>query len=482
MQFQNALLHVWEFDSRPIPGIDGPGMIFGRLQTLEEVTSALIEDDRVGRFEPKTIEKLSLVLTLEQQSRFAVGPESSPKKTVEEYNRRLTEAPNQRPAFLRQMNTPAATALGWDYVRPALQLSVRSALINGLIGFATQQEHHGTKDLTRAAELVEEARKQWPDVDGSLRGRTLDETFYRQIKIHLGEALLQHYMEHSRNRSRETNEKALDKILEIAEWAIESVTRAPKPSGPDHPGDRIATMRWWGMYYNHYASPMARAYSLLGFVHLHRAGFGRQELKSPTTGAGGPLVDEPNEMAKAAYAYARSAAWFPYDDPNRCNSLWYCVFAMVRRGGYYLADFEAIRDMAGKCPEYYREYFPENCIPAQHGGKVMAGEMEGSIVGSPPDQICSPLVEWPDNVEPDQDLLNEVIAPWTVKLVKGESQGLLKCTRVIQEEWAKRLAVGELPEQLGGDRIWGDLSKETRENWDKVWAEHLTEGNPTFEA
>ena len=69
-----------------------------------------------------------------------------------------------------------------------------------------------------------------------------------------------------------------------------------------------------------------------------------------------------------------SAAWMTVDDPERASALWYAIFAMVRRGGYYLADFECIRDMASKCPSYFTPYFPEDTIPEHHPGKRAAGE------------------------------------------------------------------------------------------------------------
>ena len=147
----------------------------------------------------------------------------------------------------------------------------------------SSQDSFGLRDLERADQLVHEARERWPDVDGGTRGRTLEETFYRQIKIHLGEALLQNYMKVGCDRPEHERQATLRQIEEIGEWIIDSVTRFPAPPPPENPGDRMTTMRRWGMYYTHYSNPMARAWTLIGFA----ISWGLS-----TSGPGAPVVSE----------------------------------------------------------------------------------------------------------------------------------------------------------------------------------------------
>jgi len=133
MQFHNAYLHLQEFHIRemPIPGVATPAqVVFGRLQTLEELTTAMVEDVRVGRFDMNGLEKLKLCFTLEQQRRNAIGPKLSPQETIAEYARRLTEAPAAREVTPFDVGGGSTKATGWDYVRPALQLSIRSCLVS----------------------------------------------------------------------------------------------------------------------------------------------------------------------------------------------------------------------------------------------------------------------------------------------------------------------------------------------------------------
>jgi len=80
---------------------------------------------------------------------------------------------------------PSKPLAGWDLARPALQLSIRSALMNGCPA-GTVDPGDDEKEFRRAVELIEEAWKMWPDVYGATRGRTLEETFLRTIKILLG--------------------------------------------------------------------------------------------------------------------------------------------------------------------------------------------------------------------------------------------------------------------------------------------------------
>lgn len=184
MQFHNALVHLNEYNTGEtmVPGSTQPQqVIYGRLQTLEELTTAMIEDIRVARMDGALLNKLQICFQLEQQRRNAIGPSMSPKDTIKEYMRRLTESVSSRRVFEFGGGTGSTTATGWDYVRPALQLSIRSSLMGGFIKDIFAEGQIGDEEFRRCVNLIEEARGQWPDINGSLRGRTLEETFLRQV-------------------------------------------------------------------------------------------------------------------------------------------------------------------------------------------------------------------------------------------------------------------------------------------------------------
>jgi hypothetical protein len=131
MQYHNAILHLMEYSIKEqyLPTVGLQPYIIGRLQTLEELTTALTEDIRVGRLGPPSLEKLKLCFTMEQQIRNAIGPGMSPQAAIEEYARRLTESPDQRAPTPFDALGGSTRAIGWDYVRPALQLTIRSSLV-----------------------------------------------------------------------------------------------------------------------------------------------------------------------------------------------------------------------------------------------------------------------------------------------------------------------------------------------------------------
>jgi hypothetical protein len=485
MQFHNALIHLNEFNAveMAVPGMTEPQqVIFGRLQTLEELTTAMIEDIRVGRLDGESFGKLKLCLQLEQQRRNAIGPNMSPKETIAEYARRLTETPSSRPLpeFLRSGGAGSTMSTGWDYVRPALQLSIRSSLMNGFLKSVLAEDDDGASEFRRCVDLIEEAHALWPDVDGSVRGRTLEETFLRQVKVHLGESLMMRY--HNLSTGSPDRAELLDEIISIGEWIVQSFESKPHPPEEEKHSTPAGEPGWWTVYYTHYVAPLSKAHMLIAFGNLrYGTDIDTTALDSKETGKRGPVASSPSRLGIAAIHYVKAAAWMPLDEPERANALWYAIFAMVRRGGYYLADFEVLRDMATKCPSFFTPFFPLETIPDNHAGKHAAAEVLGTTVGGVRDMICSPMVMWPDDVPTDMDTLQEVMGPWTREIVNGDGGGLLALTEVMKSVWKDRLERwGEKKEWMGGDKVWEDVEPELKVNWEEVWKENQEEGNKIF--
>jgi len=170
-----------------MPGVLG---VFGRLRALEELTTALLEDSRIFYLDGVVFDKLQLCYQFGHHQRSAIGPHLSPKETIIEYNRPLNQPPHQGGPVANDISAsfymgPSKPLAGWDLARPALQLSIRSALMNGCPA-GLVDPGNDEKEFRLAVELIEEAWKMWPNADGATCGRTLEETFLRAIKILLG--------------------------------------------------------------------------------------------------------------------------------------------------------------------------------------------------------------------------------------------------------------------------------------------------------
>lgn len=346
--------------------------------------------------------------------------------------------------------------------------------MNGFLKALFHSTQIGVDEFRRCVEIIERARAQWPDVDGGLRGRTLEETFLRQVKVHLGESLQVKYLREFPNLTAQEKGKLLDEIAATGQWIIRSFENKSHPPEEERHSAPAGEAGWWGVYYTHYAAPLAKAHTLVGFGNLkYGTDVDTAPLDLATNGKRGPIASSSSRLGIAAISYAKAAAWFPHDDPERANALWFAIFSMVRRGGYYLADFEVIRDMAQKCPAFFTPYFPPDSIPDNHCGKHAAGEVLGTTVGAMRDTICSPMVERPEDAETDVGILGEI--------VNGEGGGLLAVTEVVRGVWKDRKEKwGEREECVRDGEVWEDLESELRANWEAVWKENQEEGNKVF--
>lgn len=73
------------------------------------------------------------------------------------------------------------------------------------------------------------------------------------------------------------------------------------------------------------------------------------------------------------------------------------------------------------------------------------------------------------------------MGPWTKEIVNGEGGGLLGITEVVNDAWKQRKELYREKEPfMGGNRIWGDMEEELKDNWVQVWKENQEEGNLVF--
>lgn len=249
--------HVVTGQALPPGAPPGAQIIYGRLNTLSDLVSALIEDIRIFRIEGKDFEKLSMCISMEHQQRNPVALDMPPKEAVAEYRKRLTirhAAPNdpQSPNVFNEQSPrhPSRSVIGWDYVRPALQLTIRNHIMAGLMKNAFNGPGEGCQDLRDAIEIIEEAQRTWPDVDGSIRGRTLEETFLRGVKVALGESMIAEYLRGMPSATKTKKQKHLRDIMALGESLLESFARKPAPDGGPQGEDKD-----YRVYYPHYCYP-----------------------------------------------------------------------------------------------------------------------------------------------------------------------------------------------------------------------------------
>ncbi|PWW75722.1 hypothetical protein C7212DRAFT_344409 [Tuber magnatum] len=413
MQFQNALSNLLQYHKRQIPGAP-PGVlgIFGRVQTLEELTTALLEDSRVIRLNGDAIEKLQLCYQLEQHQRNAIGPDLSPKDTIIAYNRRLSLPPQNGPVINNSggsfsMGPASSPVAGWDLVRPALQLSIRSALMNGCLA-GIVDPGNDEKEFRRAVELIEEAWKMWPNVDGATRGRTLEETFLRGVKTLLGESIARSYglSPTSPNAQR----KKLKELRAIGQWLVDSFNRSPKPPNSNQVRDDADP--WWNIYYAHYVAPVARGHSFIAYYHTQ---MGIDWLEGEEKRA---------SLRKGAEEYAIAAGWMSPDDPDRISRIRTAVFSLFNSGkGYYKSDFAACLEMGENVKEWAMPFFGDRFgIQEDHMGQK-AG-----------------------------------IAALGMAQPQTNGEDTLVITKVMRDVWAMRVSKhGEKEKAVGGTKIWGAL-------------------------
>ena len=186
-------------------------------------------------------------------------------------------------------------------------------------------------------------------------------------------------------------------------------------------------------------------HSFRGMACMRRGlDFNRHQLDS-RTGRKGPIVGDKKDLRYAAEEYVKAAAWLPEDDPDGTLCLWYALFCMVRRGGYYLADLNLVRTLALTAQQLWVPYFGVDYIPPQHVGKMASSEALRQSEGAEPETICSPLLEWPDGVAVDQDVLGEVMMPYMSHMISSsaaEGGGMVLLGKVLRQEWAKRSELG----------------------------------------
>ena len=107
---------------------------------------------------------------------------------------------------------------------------------------------------------------------------------------------------------------------------------------------------------------------------------------------GGPYVGHPGHLGLAAINFAKAAAWFPIDEPDRIDSLWYAMLAMLNRGAFYVADLHALFTIACHSQPNICQYLDNSA--AFHPGKELADGIRVMVEDTEPNRVATPMLVW----------------------------------------------------------------------------------------
>src|SRR4051812_9863239 len=107
---------------------------------------------------------------------------------------------------------------------------------------------------------------------------------------------------------------------------------------------------------------------------------------------GGPWVGNPGHLGLAAVNFAKAAAWFPLDEPDRIDSLWYAMLAMLNRGAFYIADLHVLYTIATASQANVCQYLDNSA--AFHPGKELADGIREMVEDREPNRVATPILVW----------------------------------------------------------------------------------------
>lgn len=430
----------------------GRSAITGELDTLFSLATAIIEDTRVVALTRESFKRLGLVIDSEPKQYDTVDPNTSPKETIQIYNKRLTTPSEPDKPGVNYSLT------GWDQVRRAAQTSIALRILYGYIGEHTEYEQHvghnqPEDDIRLAVEMIEEGRRVFAGVPDETRGQCFSIEFLRAAKIMLGETLAATYTRKPQNRSQ--NPRLLEEVAEIGHWLRSSFECYPTPSIPKEDPE------YWHKYYTYYLRAKQKAHWFLGFAnHRSALNYHKIHLDHPD-GRRGPFIYEPKGLARAAYHYAMAAAWSAYDDPERETYLRGAIHAMVFRGDYATGDLMMIGDLANHVRDFIRPLLEDLRTSRLHEGfSAMRAflKMRERVLPQMINAIELPLLTWETGVQPDLEVTKET-APEHCRELMVED-GFLDVVGYIKAGWAERKELcGETTEMVGDQKIMEKLSR-----------------------
>ncbi|KAL0575571.1 hypothetical protein V5O48_006415 [Marasmius crinis-equi] len=246
-------------------------MLKSRLGVIEHLSNAIMMDTRAFHIsDQEWVAKFNKQLQLEN-GHYRSWVQFGPEKILKEAESRLA-------------------AEGWDSVRPALSVTIRSWILFGFLeggsrgNFVSEAEHIG-----RALEVINWGRKTWPDVPSEDRGVIFMDTFLRGVqKLHI-EALVKVC---SSEKGSSSKLQLLEELKKVAEEMIKAIDDIEPPIREHDPASAAA------FYYY----PRGHARAAKAFYYGRKAELSEDK-------------EEARELhGEATACYIEATADFPEDD------------------------------------------------------------------------------------------------------------------------------------------------------------------------
>ncbi|KAI0374550.1 hypothetical protein BV20DRAFT_977181 [Pilatotrama ljubarskyi] len=266
---------------------------FGRIGIIEWLSNAVIEDQRSFMISDQNFLDQYNKQVMFEMTQTGAWPHGSSRTVMEEAPKRVARE-------------------GWDKVRGALALTVRTWVMRAFIqGNLTEDVNASLDFYTSAIEVLRWGIQLWRDVPQEVKGAMFQDSFLRGVKCLRLDAMIKAYTIHPGQASK----LPLSEILAGAQDLIDELA-----SAPEEPVDESL----YPFHLGFIRYPLAQAHSLRGFCH-------RQTAKHIRL-AGGPASEVADHLKTATEAYLRAADIYPADDEKHLDCL-HLAFECLRETG-----------------------------------------------------------------------------------------------------------------------------------------------------
>ncbi|KAJ8093118.1 hypothetical protein PM082_020603 [Marasmius tenuissimus] len=260
------------------------------LEGVEKLSNGLMRDWRVFNIpDDNWYIRLEQLMKTESDRLNAWVSDDNPNRLVREVEERILKD-------------------GWDNVRPALSLTIRSWIVLGHVESCTKGNFENSVAFyNKAMKVIKFGRKTWSSVGHDVRGEVFRDTFLRTVQtMHMEPLMKLCARENNMKKRNQLLEELLEEATEILK-GVESQTLPPREKDPAH----VMSV---------YDYPKGRSLGMKGFYY-------RRKLEEATET---DEVDKLIEQTAQAYIYGATA--LPLDDEYHCWFLNSAVSLMQQAG------------------------------------------------------------------------------------------------------------------------------------------------------
>ncbi|KAG2059298.1 hypothetical protein BDR06DRAFT_987265 [Suillus hirtellus] len=294
-EFTKGVAYMNEFKTIPHPQAPGGFAYGGNTMGLTYLTNGLMRDERAFHLDSSDwITKYNNQVKFEATARQAWHSDG-----VEN---------------IKQLAQKRLKEKGWNDVRPALSVTVRTWIMRGMLdGHLRNKPDTGVQFLKRAVDLLEWGRNVWKNVHKDDRGAIFQDTFLRGVRsLHLKMFMNAYSADPGLN-----SKFPLEHLKEEAEDLLKEIEIASKNPSKEEVDP--------GMVSSFCIYPAAVAYTMIGFYHAQTALHSDDVLACIS-------------FANGASAYLQAAKTYPEDDEFHAFYL-SCAMDCMRNAGLPIRDF-----------------------------------------------------------------------------------------------------------------------------------------------